>query len=1116
MTFIKQSVHHVGIGVLCAGIVAIFALGLGSFTLVHAQSAPTVSLSPIDPITVTEGDVASFTASATASDASSTISFALSGEPSGASIDAGSGAFEWDTTGASAQTYLFSVAATGDTGGSDSKDVSITVEAIIVPHVESATSTDATGGTATTTGGTIETGDATATTTVDNSLNTSAVNPDEADQKMNASNLIATSTNQAILSSAATSTAATGENSVLGGVETNTIVTGNAISTANVINEVNTNIFNSDGLILFINQLFGGGIDLTSWDLSYFFAGSPGSSPSNKLPGTSSDECTLLTCLNSSAINVLDMNVATVTNSVIVRSSTGDNVASSTGDAVIDTGNAYAAANVVNLVNTNIINSSYLLVSFNQFGDLDENVTLPGADFFDELFAGGSNLPEMNSSTYDLSADNAATTTGSVVASADTGGNIASTTAFVASSTPEGSGDIETGEAYASASSFTQQNTNHIGGTSVFFLFRTAGEWSGNIIGLPDGLTAEMTEDGLVIQSADATTTPLSMADGCTYGYRNRSDNTLRYSHTSGDPQYPSDQYQYVGVVGGPCYNSSAFLASATNTAVVENNVDVLATTGGNEATTQDGEARVGTGNAYASASAVNLINTNIVGQNWIFGVFNIFGDMSGDIVFGGSPTLAVLASPSVSQVAPGGDVSYTFTVTNSGGADADDVVLNASFDNTLLTFSSGELDMTTTPTGASWRVGEVRRGESRAFTAVARVGTNFPAGQTAQVPFRVAAVNDSIASPSASEMIDASIIVSSPAIESSSGASTGPSGGGGGGGGGGGPSGGGGGGPSASSQSANQAGRVERTSNPQVSVDKTATLSTSTSAVDYQVIVYNQKSAGPVYGGILTDTLYDPEEKIVYTRSWDLATIAPGDEIKLTYTVDFATTTEPGAYKNIARVTGNRNYAGAAGKAMTPVEGSASVHFGAGRVLGVATSNVAMATSTTPTVCAPLLIQNMRPGIGNNSIEVQKLQTFLNGHVGSNLPITGYFGPMTTQAVKQFQTKYAAEILAPVGLSAPSGLVFTMTLGKINALGCGGALPTAQSFVPPISQVTAAATVAPPVPRAAAAASAPVKKAPAKVAAPALREEPASAPSTPAPLKKESGGLFGWIKSLF
>ena len=74
---------------------------------------------------------------------------------------------------------------------------------------------------------------------------------------------------------------------------------------------------------------------------------------------------------------------------------------------------------------------------------------------------------------------------------------------------------------------------------------------------------------------------------------------------------------------------------------------------------------------------------------------------------------------------------------------------------------------------------------------------------------------------------------------------------------------------------------------------------------------------------------------------------------------------------------------------------------------------------------------------------QVKKLQTFLNGNLGTNLPVDGSYGPMTIAAVNQFQVKYSAEVLAPwvqYGLpnaSTPTGYVYKTTQRWINILMC-------------------------------------------------------------------------------
>ncbi len=97
---------------------------------------------------------------------------------------------------------------------------------------------------------------------------------------------------------------------------------------------------------------------------------------------------------------------------------------------------------------------------------------------------------------------------------------------------------------------------------------------------------------------------------------------------------------------------------------------------------------------------------------------------------------------------------------------------------------------------------------------------------------------------------------------------------------------------------------------------------------------------------------------------------------------------------------------------------------------------------------CSPLLTDYLKFGWKNNEDQVKKLQQFLNDHLGLTLPISGFFGPATFNAVKQFQTKYGNDVLIPwVGLPAsgisgqntPTGYVYQTTRWKINNIWCPG-----------------------------------------------------------------------------
>lgn len=79
----------------------------------------------------------------------------------------------------------------------------------------------------------------------------------------------------------------------------------------------------------------------------------------------------------------------------------------------------------------------------------------------------------------------------------------------------------------------------------------------------------------------------------------------------------------------------------------------------------------------------------------------------------------------------------------------------------------------------------------------------------------------------------------------------------------------------------------------------------------------------------------------------------------------------------------------------------------------------------------------------GMRSDEVRRLQQFLNTHgfvvttngLGSPGNETDLFGLLTEDAVKRFQAAYAAEILVPAGLTAPSGFFGPSSIRKANAL---------------------------------------------------------------------------------
>ncbi len=97
------------------------------------------------------------------------------------------------------------------------------------------------------------------------------------------------------------------------------------------------------------------------------------------------------------------------------------------------------------------------------------------------------------------------------------------------------------------------------------------------------------------------------------------------------------------------------------------------------------------------------------------------------------------------------------------------------------------------------------------------------------------------------------------------------------------------------------------------------------------------------------------------------------------------------------------------------------------------------------PAGCNAYLNDYLRKGKTNNLEQVKLLQEFLNGEMSANLPVTGYFGPLTHSWVKRFQVKYAEEIIKPwkdagykgKDIENGTGYVYKTTKRHINLMKC-------------------------------------------------------------------------------
>lgn len=90
----------------------------------------------------------------------------------------------------------------------------------------------------------------------------------------------------------------------------------------------------------------------------------------------------------------------------------------------------------------------------------------------------------------------------------------------------------------------------------------------------------------------------------------------------------------------------------------------------------------------------------------------------------------------------------------------------------------------------------------------------------------------------------------------------------------------------------------------------------------------------------------------------------------------------------------------------------------------------------------------NLKVGVTSDEVKALQQALDLEGCFTFGT-YTGYFGPITRDAVNCFQNKYASEILTPLGLTAPTGFVGAGTRAKLNAMYGGGTVTPSPTPTP-------------------------------------------------------------------
>ena len=162
-------------------------------------------------------------------------------------------------------------------------------------------------------------------------------------------------------------------------------------------------------------------------------------------------------------------------------------------------------------------------------------------------------------------------------------------------------GQVTTGNAFNTYNLLNKLNSN-ISGVGGFSVFNIYDKYSGDIVfNMPDGVTDESFASASGAIAKNALTGPLSdnSADG-------QSDFVVKEANG--------------------------------NDASLTNDINLQAVSGGNSASFNTGGGSIKTGSAGALANVVNLVNTNLNVSQWLFGVVNVFGQLTGNIVLPQDP----------------------------------------------------------------------------------------------------------------------------------------------------------------------------------------------------------------------------------------------------------------------------------------------------------------------------------------------------------------------------------------------------------------------------------------------------------------------------------------------
>jgi uncharacterized repeat protein (TIGR01451 family) len=348
------------------------------------------------------------------------------------------------------------------------------------------------------------------------------------------------------------------------------------------------------------------------------------------------------------------------------------------------------------MANTNLIGNCFYFGVINLFGKFTGDIILP---YEMDILHNGGNTNTSNSPSLVNTGDNVDATTSATVnnilaaknnnnasvstvinTNANTGNNTLSDTINFG----EG-GEIITGKSNVVTNMLDMVNTNIVGGRFIVIQINRLSEWVGSVVGRLETYIVEP-KYLLLYQKGDQTI-------------------------NNGDDVNVASQQELLSMLS----------VANDNTATVENTLNLNANTGDNTAGRFN--ASIKSGNADIHADVFNMINTNIIGNNWMYVMINIFDKFNGNVVLSRAD-LSVTKTTAAHEVQQGDEISYKIHVENKGQIPAELVGVDDTLPSSL-EFVSANLNPDVNGNNLVWHLGTIPAHQSRDILVNVRIRDN-------------------------------------------------------------------------------------------------------------------------------------------------------------------------------------------------------------------------------------------------------------------------------------------------------------------------------------------------------------------------------------------------------